>query len=784
MTARITETARGTRRPRWLLPLAGGLALAGLFAWHCARYHPFFADDAFISLRYAQRLLAGDGLTWTAGEAVEGYSNLLWVLLISGGGALGLDLIAVARALGVLSGLGAVVLVYRSQPQAPLAGLVSASALALCGPLAVWSIGGLEQPLVALLLAGAVVATWRLFADGSRRPLGAGLCLAALCLTRPDGPLFVALFATALTVQRRQLGAGLRLALPAVIAVSGQVLFRRLYYADWLPNPAYMKASWSAHRLSEGLAWTRDGLWTLIPVLCLALLGLLAGVADRGRRARIALVWAAAALWTGYVTSVGGDIFPAHRHLVPALVLLAFAGAEGAAWAMAQATDRRGVALPLFGLVLALMPLQEAAEANRRALSERWEWDAVPVGRLLHTAFARHDPLLAVTAAGALPYFSRLRCLDMLGLNDRHIARQAGTPGGYIGHDHADGAYVLDRAPDLMIWGTPTGGLPRHEAGRQVKADPRFARAYRRVRLRGFEPTPITTTAYARLDGPLGVRRATDRIEVPAWLLGPPAVGVLDGAAELVARLPANQTLRSAPIALPAGQWALRTDPPDGAVGITIEAESSFAAGAGRVAGPTTVRIQVATRSLPSDLRALIFERRAGPTPDTTDALLLRPRPAASVGAPERILHGFDTPDPGDWRLEGIPIALAAVPGQAPVRGRRGGVLNSFLPRRGDRATGRAWSGIFQAAPRTALRLRIAGGDRDVGVRLRASGRVIATWTGQRDERLRPVLLDLSAHVGQPLQLEVFDDAQGAWGHVVVDAVEVVRWTPAQVVSN
>ena len=42
---------------------------------------PWIVDDAFISLRYAERFVAGDGLTWTDGEAVEGYSNLAWVLL-------------------------------------------------------------------------------------------------------------------------------------------------------------------------------------------------------------------------------------------------------------------------------------------------------------------------------------------------------------------------------------------------------------------------------------------------------------------------------------------------------------------------------------------------------------------------------------------------------------------------------------------------------------------------------------------------------------------------------
>ena len=50
----------------------------------------FLTDDAFISFRYAQNLLDGHGLVFNPGELVEGYSNLLWVLLVSFGMKLGL----------------------------------------------------------------------------------------------------------------------------------------------------------------------------------------------------------------------------------------------------------------------------------------------------------------------------------------------------------------------------------------------------------------------------------------------------------------------------------------------------------------------------------------------------------------------------------------------------------------------------------------------------------------------------------------------------------------------
>ena len=84
---------------RWNLILLAA-ALAVLLA--TARgYLPFVADDALISFRYSERLLDGKGLTFTDGERVEGYSNLLWVLIVAAGGLITRDLILVGRIAGV-----------------------------------------------------------------------------------------------------------------------------------------------------------------------------------------------------------------------------------------------------------------------------------------------------------------------------------------------------------------------------------------------------------------------------------------------------------------------------------------------------------------------------------------------------------------------------------------------------------------------------------------------------------------------------------------------------------
>lgn len=50
----------------WLL-VAVSVVVLGI---HAKRYWPFLSDDALISLRYSERLVAGMGLTWTDGERV------------------------------------------------------------------------------------------------------------------------------------------------------------------------------------------------------------------------------------------------------------------------------------------------------------------------------------------------------------------------------------------------------------------------------------------------------------------------------------------------------------------------------------------------------------------------------------------------------------------------------------------------------------------------------------------------------------------------------------------
>ena len=123
---------------------------------------------------------------------------------------------------------------------------------------------------------------------------------------------------------------------------------------------------------------------------------------------------------------------------------------------------------------------------------------------MLGSGFDSEQPLIAVTAAGCIPYFSGLPALDMLGLNDKHIARLPSSPGGAIGHDKADGRYVLDREPDLILFNVD-GGPPYMEVGPQLERDPRLSRDYRSVAFRALDPHAVFTNVLVRREGRVGL---------------------------------------------------------------------------------------------------------------------------------------------------------------------------------------------------------------------------------------------------------------------------------------
>ncbi len=473
----------------------GSLASCILGFW---KNRDFYNDDALVSLRYAQNLLSGHGLVWNPGERVEGYTNFLFVLGVSGLGARGMDLEVASRMVNVAAFVGLSAFLVgacwrecrRNSLPRRLAlvpgALVFTSFVLLCNVL-----GGLEAPVVAALVAVALYLAARALETGQAGAfVGSGLAFALACMTRPDAGIFAAVAGTAMVWPRRSVERGglLRFVAGFVTLYVPYFLLRWSYYGSPFPNTFYVKAEGlHPERLVAGLEYVAASFVEppyLLPVALSATVTLiLAGRA--GARTWLLAVSMVAGLV--YLVAIGGDHMPAFRLLAPLVPLAALVVFDALCRLDRAVLRRPGV----WALLVAVLLAGTALQLGRPALNPQVEDPAAFVGRIIGRWIRVAWPqgsLVALNTAGSTPYHApRNRYIDMLGLNDAHIAHRRVTelvlPWQRVpGHEKGDGAYVLDRKPDFIIIGPAQGadiGHPWFLSDLEMAVDPRLRRDYR-----------------------------------------------------------------------------------------------------------------------------------------------------------------------------------------------------------------------------------------------------------------------------------------------------------------
>jgi hypothetical protein len=495
---------------------AGVWVLWQAVAWNS----DFLHDDAYITLRYAQNWLAGDGISWNPGERVEGYTNFLQLLLVTGLGAVGVGLVQATRIIALIAWSGLLGFgLSRAAREPAFYGGVPVVVTAASIPLVAWCFGGLEAPLVALLLTLGTV--WMQDAlrgnpEGARpRLVASGVAFGLACLARLDAGIFVAAGLVFLLLSVRGRGR-VRVLLafvgPVLLLLVPWLAWKATYYGSLLPNTWYVKAADpSGWRFAAGARYVLDFVAAPpFPLLWLSAGAIRAALARRLTRAD-GFALCAVALSLGWVLYVGGDQMPAHRLLVPLVPVSAWAAL--ALWRDELATRGNlvavGLALAISGSLLLQLAWPGLAGPRRNATSFVGE----AVGRHIGEHF-RPGSLVALNTAGSTPFHAPgLRYLDMLGLNDAHIARRETSeirlPGQRLpGHAKGDGAYVLSRRPDYIILG-PAGGVteehPWFLSDLEIVDNPAFSGGYRlRVQaidarqMPGWERYPETASGALR----------------------------------------------------------------------------------------------------------------------------------------------------------------------------------------------------------------------------------------------------------------------------------------------
>jgi arabinofuranosyltransferase len=443
-------------------------------------------DDAYISGRYAWQFAHGHGLVFNPGQRVEGYSNLLWTVLLALPLRLGLPFAPVAFAGGLAGGLLALWQVRRIAQSLALpdwATSVAMLALALCVPFWLAATNGLEGGLYAALVTGTVADAF------SGRAFRAGLWGSLAALTRPEGALLVPLCAgyALLSGQRR---AARALLAPWLLTVAALTIWRVAYYGALVPNTITAKAGphdplHLAVTVLLGLQYWEGFLVATPGLVAGALLALL--LAPRCHTIWLPLAILAAQLPTTLLN--GGDWMPHVRLLIVFAPLLA----PLAVLALVRLVTGPGPRLGRAALA-ALVGVGLVAPLITNA------WQPTPAVRLTPQIACtdyvmlsdRLAPLLAPTdliAPDALGYMSytlmQQPSFDLLGLTDRTVARAGTVP--ILHYGTLAPVYTLIVQPALIISHGPANGALRYIAA----ADPpRYAALYQTYVIPGASLCP------------------------------------------------------------------------------------------------------------------------------------------------------------------------------------------------------------------------------------------------------------------------------------------------------
>ena len=436
-------------------------------------------DDAMVSMRYAHHVAQGFGAVWNIGEKpVEGFTNPGWMLLMAFFHLFAIPASSISLAVMLTSAivlLANTFIVYKLceifQPGSKYAPLLAATITAFYFPLVFWSLRGMEVGVLTLLINFAALTAFQFTGEvHGRSSLLLGLVFFAALLVRMDSILQV--FIICLYLLCKDKFKLQRLVLPLLVAgvtTLAILWFQHNYFGDFLPNTYYQKVVGASvwERIKNGILVFYQ--YAARDILMLALVSF-AGVMlykdlqswDTFLLAGLFLVQCMYSIW------VGGDyaeveVDAANRFItqgMPALIILFSLVVDRI---ISDLITARRPTLQSRPRVQALISLGVALATLLVISGKPWiDWEInnspllkadirrVKLG-LAIAAYTSPQAIIAVHAAGQIPYYSDRRTIDLLGLNDPVIAKGPLTGPFYPGHDKWNYDYsIIQLKPDLI----------------------------------------------------------------------------------------------------------------------------------------------------------------------------------------------------------------------------------------------------------------------------------------------------------------------------------------------
>jgi hypothetical protein len=416
------------------------------------KYYALF-DDAMISMRYARNLAEGHGLVWNpGGDRVEGFSNPLWVGLMTLFHLLPIPINRVSLYVQTSGALFLVVnLVFVKQITNELTNdwltpLLAVFLTAFYYPLNNWGLQGMEVSILVMIVSITVWKTIRdqkeeLFTPWPYLLLGFSTWF-RIDMAAPLAVLTAFLFLFDRKHRKQHFWWGMG---TFVFFLAIQTLLRLWYFGEPLPNTYYLKVGGAAllTRLKYGLKVVLRNIWVSNWILFVLPLALLLFKRDK----KTLLLFTLFLGQIAYSVYVGGDAWEhkggANRFIsitIPLFFIifsltlyhlrtsaLRYINKQNNNWSLW--TSRMVTSLLVFISIFNFNTVINTNYPNQWLLKDDIPPLFVP-GTMAYTQMGlmikevtTPEASVAVVTAGNIPYFAERFAIDLLGKNDKVVAR-------------------------------------------------------------------------------------------------------------------------------------------------------------------------------------------------------------------------------------------------------------------------------------------------------------------------------------------------------------------------
>lgn len=431
-------------------------AAFGYFLYNCYRLWLFTIDDSYITFRYAANFADGIGPTFNAElPRAEGYTSFLWMLIMTIPHLLNIGPVIFAKTIGIAAALGTmgiitIFIIRASQTEkwvSRLSGGLIILIYALLPETAIHAVSGMETSLYGFCLIGMVYLAY-LGIKGNKRALNwLPLIGLTIGLIRPEANILaVIILLVTMKFTNNRLGFVKRIILLYLLPGAVYFIWRYNYYGVLFPLPFYIK---TGSTVFPGLDYVRSFLFLVVTnFLILLAFGFFA---ESHIKILLSTVIIADLLYFLTVNPIMGYDFRFLYPVLPLFLVLAGLGLAlllGSAAGLFKNPGTASFASVWIGIAILVVFMLDTLPRTAPMFVHKQNYAVglrdihVKIGQTLaKLKNLDNDPVLVVTDAGAIPYYSGWYTIDAYGLNDPVIALEK----------QETVSYVFSNDPDVMI---------------------------------------------------------------------------------------------------------------------------------------------------------------------------------------------------------------------------------------------------------------------------------------------------------------------------------------------